>query len=833
MAAFFTKKLSWARCLVSFLPSLAAAILLCFLFDGPRLGFLYDFLLRRRPAMPVSPELLIIDTSIPGQELAEDILEPGAASSLLYTMAELGAGTLIIQVPILGLSAGGLAGEAEILYRFDEEFSILSRNIRNLFEGIKTGSVSPADSARYVGELVDLSEKGKERLVSALLRRDEEGLAGLERAEAFFGNARHPGDLRVQLIRTGSFDGARQLERIEKNEYSRARPDRDGVLRRITPVMKVPGLQDGAAGERTLEHVIFATLKKNYKSAEVVYYKAGPVLVLENGTQGADTFIPLDRNGALLFQLPGKGFDFRRIGITHFLNYDEGDRILRRLLAEGDALGIFQGIEGEKRPDFIYDYALSLREEFVSPYGVKDADKKLKWIELRNDYFSALESFLFGPSEMQLVRRYEEIIASEPLSNDQIKKIADMRDALIGSFAALRIKYDEVSALRKKLDAALSGSFCILGRGSADPGFGQKSESVFSLFEGFPGAFIRNIKSALNGRNLSDAEASALLANSILTGRAVRPGENLYLLLGSISCAFFICFLIKSSGIAATFGIGLLFTLLSGMGFSISFILSGIWLDPLIPVASGATGVMVSLLWALIYYRRYNQRFRLAYGPFVSRSCLRSVIRAGSPLPSQTVNARAAVVAIKYSGSSPRPASAEFSGRDLERNHSRSILAFYEEVSEVFTKAGGTIIGTEGDIVIVCFGSPLERVFLGGKRKISPYEENIHALAAPAQRAVEVVLETARREECRSWHFGLDIGNCTFSWTALSGYFALGNAVQRARILSRLGSRYNARIIISSAVNEALPDLAAKRLDTGKGAGASGEESFYSLAVRS
>ena len=151
-----TPKTTFFRFLSSFLPAAAAAALLCVLLDGPRLGPHYDFLLRRRPVAPVSQEILIIGSSVSVQQLGDDILEPEAAASLLYTMAELGAQTLIIQVPILGLSTGGTQGEAEIIYRFDEEFSILSRNIRNLFDAIRTGSVAPTESARYVGELVEL-----------------------------------------------------------------------------------------------------------------------------------------------------------------------------------------------------------------------------------------------------------------------------------------------------------------------------------------------------------------------------------------------------------------------------------------------------------------------------------------------------------------------------------------------------------------------------------------------------------------------------------------------------------------------------------------------------
>jgi class 3 adenylate cyclase len=159
------------------------------------------------------------------------------------------------------------------------------------------------------------------------------------------------------------------------------------------------------------------------------------------------------------------------------------------------------------------------------------------------------------------------------------------------------------------------------------------------------------------------------------------------------------------------------------------------------------------------------------------------------------------------------------------------VLAFQEKVSESFKKAGGTIIGTDGDMVSACFGSPLERVFLAGKKKVSPYEDNIHALATPALRAVDFISEIARRPECGFWNFGLDLGNCTFFWTAVSGYFALGTPVQRARILSRLAGRYRTRIVISSSVNEALPDLIATKLDILKEKDGPAGEPFYSLAI--
>ena len=823
MAAYISRKISWLRCLVSFMPSLGAAMLLCALFTGPRLGPFYDFLLRRRLPPPVSPELLIIDSSVPGQEFNDDILEPGTAASILYTMTELGARTLIIQVPILGLSAGGNVGEAEILYHFDEEFSLLSKNIRNLFDGIRTGSVAPSDAARYVGELVELSDKGKERLVSALVRRDEEGIVSMEKAAAFFGHARRPGDLRVQLIRSG--EGDRPGILAETNEYSRAQCDPDGVLRRIAPVLKQAEAPE--TGERTLEHTVYGALKTRYASAAIENAASGPVLAARNGPGNTNLLISLDRNGALLFEAPHRGEDFRRIGIADFLSYDEADRNLRRLLGEGEALGIYQGIEGENRPLFLYDYALTLREELASSAMNGDGEMRRAWIAARQNYFTSLEKFLYGPAEMKLVGACEEIIAAEYREPDSagIAGITEMRDALIRSFAVLRYRYNEVLELRGKLESELADSFCILGRGSARimPGAAETGNAF--PFQKIPGVLADAFKSAFRRENPTDTEASAILANAILTGRAVKPGSERLLFWIAIIWAFLTCVSIKSRGPGISLITGTIMTLLIGTGFSLSFVLSGFWLDPLIPSAACFSGVLVSFTWALVSKGRYSRRFRMAFGPFVSHACLRSVIHAGKPLPSQTVTAWAAVVAVRKSDPVTRRDSLD------PRVSAQAVLAFQEKVSALFKKAGGTIIGTEGDLVTACFGSPLERVFLKGKKASSPYEGNIHARAVPALRTVDFVSEIIRRPDSASWNFGLDMGNCTFSWTALSGYTALGLPVQRARILSNLTKRYNARIIISARVNEALPDLTVKKLDILREHGAAEGEHFYRLTV--
>jgi hypothetical protein len=785
MADYISKKKSWIRLLVSFFPAGGLAALLCTIMAGPRLGRLYDFLLFLRSPPPVARELLIIDTASPGENILDNILEPSAAASALLTMIELDAAALIIQVPVLGLSAGGSAGEEEILYRFDEEFGLLSRNIRNLFDAIRVGSVAPSEAARYVGELVELSERGKERLVSALVHRDEEGLIQLEKAASIFGNVRRPGDLLVQLIMAGREGPAAGAPGAlaSGNDYFRVPPDSDGTLRRIAPVLSLPG------GGGETEHIIYGALKSRYRSSAVEQGEWGPVLRVKNpltesraveseansGTSGsAERVIPLDRNGAVLFEIPHRGEDFRRAEFGKFLEYDEADRVLRRSLEDARSLGIYDSLEGEKNPVFLYDYSLSLKDDLLaSPPG---ADKS-RWVEARVRYFDSLNEFLYGSAEMRLIRGYEDLIAMEELSDEGIARLITLRDSTIQSFAKLRENYAETMDRRNSLESVLAGSFCIMGPLTSRAG---------------------------------DTEASALLANSFLTGRVIDPGRDLYLLLGALACALFTCLCIKRMGPVMTLGLGLFLSFLSGAGFAAAFIFSGLWLDPAVPAAAAAAGTLISFIWALEARRRFNRRFKEAYGPFVSGPCLKQLIRAGKPLPSQTLTVKTVAVAVR------NPMLVTREDRENCLTGAGAVLAFQNEAADIFKKAGAVVTGCEEDLVLASFGSPLDRTV------------GLTYLAAKAAGCIAGILKTP---EWSSWRFGLDLGECAFTWSALSGYSAFGRPMVRSRILSTLASRYKGRVVVSAGVSEALPDILTRKLDVLKGKDGSGGAALYELLI--
>jgi hypothetical protein len=750
MAAFISRKTSLVIMLTGLITAAGAVFLLNYLLAGPRLGPFYDFLLDRRPAPPVSRDILLIDTG--------DIIEPGDALPLLLTLAEMDASGLIVQVPVLGLAAGRSESEAEIRRRLDDEFYLLGRNIRNLFEAIRVGSVPPAETEHYVESLVELAERGKARLNSALARRDGEGALLFDRAAAAFGPVWIAGDMRVP-------QGLASLP-LESPWYSKPQADWDGKVRRISPVL--PAGTENSAG---LEHVVYAGLKARWNAPP------------EN--PGEEPLLP-GWSGEIFIETIRAGGEFRHLPLIRFREYEEADRTLAEMLKSAEAFGVFSAIQPEASPLLLYEYARSLREELLESPG---PEKKAAWVYGRSEYFAALDELLYGPAETTLVNGYEELIATETLKAEGLNRIRELRDELIRTFAGLREHYQKLLALRVTLESALGASFCIMG----------------------PPA---------------ETGPSALLANTLLTGRFIIPADGPCILLWSLSAACLTVFIIFALGSFRALCTGSFLSLLIAAGFSGNFIISGRWLDPLIPAGAALAGALAVFFFSFILIRRGSRRFRQAYGLHVNASCLKQLIRVGRPRPSETLRSRAAIVAIR-NGRLPVLEDTADSLTSV-----RALKTFQQKAAESFRRAGAVIIGMDGDLVLAALGSPLERIVqeqskTGARYNDDPLDRTAHN---PAVRAAGIIAALLREnQEAASWYFGIDIGDCAFFWSSLPGYTACGRPAIRARILSNLASRYKVKVIITEPVSGAVQDIPVRKLNALASGGE--KEYFYELLI--
>jgi hypothetical protein len=397
MKVFISGKQSLLMLLAGLCTAAGVVLLLNYLLTGPRLGPVYDALLSRRPAS-IARDLLLIRT--------EEMAEGGDVFSVLMGLNEFDASCLVIEVPVLGSPSSSARNEYEIRRRLDDEFDLVGRNARSLFDAIKLGLVPPSEAGRYVDSMVELANRGRDRLALTLgLREDSSQWVD---ASGSWGNVLEAWDLRpIEESARGSLPW-----------YARPLPDADGKLRRAAPIL----------GTNSVEHIVYRALKQKWDETGIEYTESGPVLSTGNAQ------FPLDKNLNILFERPPSWESVRQINIKRFLEYAEKDLEMRLLLRGTERSGWYSGIRPEKIPPILYDYALGLRRELLeSP----SQEKRAAWINARTEYFQSLDEF--------------------------VNSLADAKDDLFPAIAAIRDKHRELNELRGVFAEELVSSFCIMG----------------------------------------------------------------------------------------------------------------------------------------------------------------------------------------------------------------------------------------------------------------------------------------------------------------------------------------------------------------------------------
>lgn len=723
MPAFISRKTNFLIFLGGLCIAVAAIFLLNHLLAGPKLGPHYDFLLSRR-SPPVAREILLINTG--------EIVESSELFTALMTLSEFGASDLLLGARVVGSALPAAMSEWEMHRQFNEEFELLSSNIRNLFEAIRLGFLSPLAAPLYVERLVELAEQGRNRLTSMFFEYDE----SLVNAALIFGSFLDMADPRFL-----------------------PQPGRDN-LRRAAPF------------DAETEHPVFYSLKFRWAGFEVESYAdgigRGPVLVIHH-RDGEKLRLSMDAGGNILFDNPG--IQFRRLDIEKIIEYEEIDRRMRQLLTEAESLMAFSLTVPHRIPLFLFDHAIQLREDLLqSP----DPQKKAAWRAARADYFESLEDFLHGGTEELLKEKLmEEVLPldglEETAGESQNQETQETIDNLLRAFAAMRETQLELTRLRDNLREYLAFSYCIMG-----PIDGQ-----------------------------SHVKAAALFANVLLTGSHIKSVENLYILLLSFGAVFIILFGLHAIRPAIFLPAGLIAIILCGFGFGLLFVFSAYWIDPLIACGACATGVIFIFCAKTGVIRHRARRFCAAYGPAVSKPVLQELIRASKPLLSEIIVKKAAVIAVTDSSF--------YNTEESDLVQAAKIrAAFYAKVWELFTNAGAVIAGNNGDTVFVCFGSPLERIYLQNTQDT----RSLH----PAAKACEIVTKLLKDGQIQ-WHFGIDYGDCVFSWSPQTGYVAGGSPVNHASILLTMARRARisggARALISEPVLKKLGRPAEKIGSTG------------------
>jgi hypothetical protein len=651
----------------------------------------------------MSGELLIIET--------DEFIEGSDFFTVLLTLTEMDAANLILAGRLSPSTTPITLTEADIRRHFIDEYALLGSNIRNLFEGIRMGYVTPVQAPLFVEQVVESAENGKDRLIRVLIDRDEE----LIRSVAVFGSY--------------------------LDAYSKPLLDKDGKLRRVKPI-EIEG---------SVEHPLFANLKNRYAVSRIETTDQNLILWLR-GHDGKDLDIMLDNDGNIITPW---NCAFRRVNIDLFRKYEEAGNSMLEILAQANELKIFSGILPEQIPFFLGEYAQTLLDDLIK---TPNSENRAAWIGARADYFKSLEDFFAGSTETNFISGYEEIIADTDSSNkEKIDYLVGTKNELMNIFTLMNEVYAELSSSRSKLLEELGLSLCIMG----------PEPNVLS---------------------------SAMLANALITGSHIKTVSSRYMIFMSIAAVFVILLIILMMRPILLLILGFLLSVLFTAASCGAFIVYSYWIDPLIVLGSSITSSFL-LFYCKSAYLNYRARtFRSAYRTAVSKENLRKLINYGRPGLSEVNVAYAAVIAIKDINLYNKEE------HETVKDAGKMKKVFYTTAKKLLFHSGAVIAGFEGNTILACFGSPLE---LQPKLTAYKWAEDGQPLAKsyhPVDKACALVSQLLTNEKI-SWYFGIDAGECTFSWSPETGFSVSGSPAVYARTLVSKTSR-NRRALVSDSVAE-------------------------------
>jgi len=767
MARFLTKRVLLIRLLIPALIAVALAFTLWHFLKGPVLGEEFDYLSQKRPQPPIASEILIINIGNKEDLTDKNVISPAIACSIMETLTEMSASNLIIQTPVLGISYSSPQSSTELLYRFEDEFNIINGNVKNLFEGIKTGAIEPAEAETFVNDVVQLNDEGKKRLLRSTLRTSDEELRELEKVFQVFGNAEIQRGVELSIISHKNENKGEMpnISALYSSTYSEGVFDEDGKIRRVIPFITIDSDKNIYK-----EHIAYAALKRQFP--------------------GRDWSFHTDENGALIFERPKTGMDaagqasaFREIPLHLFIEYYDLDKTLYKLLADSVSLSSYGGILPDKYPSFLYENAEKIQNLLFSedednegaaaePDARDTKALKTDWIAARKEYFSALARFFSGVVENDIYASYNKLIEEEKaentLSEAGAQKLLSIRDGELKKYHIAKEVYNELQKIRNLLERNLKGSFCILG------------------------------ETDLSADVLGSADISALLANSLLTGNSIevepKNGVLFYSFIALGAAAILTFFLPPS----ATFFIGILLSALAWFVFAERFIQFGVWLDPVIPAAAAFSAAFASYIIALIARASMSASLKRTFGAIMPREKLIRLIKSRKALPEDYKTVRSTVVAIYNSDFKKNSVDNSFIAAKIYKK-------FTSEVSEVFIEGGALIISSSSDTVLAVFDSPLDEIIQKKSFLAKLLSDGDGGEGSKGKSPKNSVLKAAKliselpEDNTRTgrWLFGLDFGECTYLRSPTGTYTAQGKVIDRAIELSRLCVDYDVKAIAS------------------------------------
>ena len=772
----------------------------------------YDLFLHVKPAVAENQSILLLDvddlaiSKVGVWPWSRDVMANG-----LILMREFGAGYAVFDIEYVNKSPRGLDAfvlRQDVPDAFNQEFSQIQTSIQQLFDAIRSGNIQIKDAPSYVSELQGLTDQGKLKLLDTVKSVERDNDAYLGKAARFFGSAFFTvnapdtpdqnaspelaqlalGNLALKnvTVQSDSVRSAASLSPAILPVIQGARGagfpnvvvDPDGVRRRIDLVKSYKG--------KYFAQLAFRPLLDWLGDPEVVLKRGGIVLKGASvpGTGKKDIAIPLTPDGLLMINWSPHSYlsSFRHLSFYELVYHRQlEDDLLYNLKLMGQS-GYLSYYKGETPLLDMYGFCEKLKAEMLGGGQLSGMDD---YVKARAAFFEAVGQFLSGDAEKGIIADVDKVLANRRLSKDERANAEAVKQEVPKVFGETRGVYANLMKTRQILSQNLPGSFCIIGitaTSTTDIGVNP-----------FVGQYV-------------NVGTHASVVNTILQGRFLNQTPWWYGILLALIFSFAVTFVILNmdalrSMVIGAAGVVVLFGL-----FMAFFLLTGIYVDTLTPVAAVFLTFIVLTAIKFLRTEREKSFVRNAWGHYLSSEVINDLLANPEKL---NLGGEKKFMTAMFTDVRGFSSISEV----LDPTALVHLINLYlTGMSDIILELRGTIDKYEGDAIISFFGAPVDL----------PDHARRACMAAIRMKRAEAALNERFLSEKISpsalhTRIGINTGEMTvgnMGTPQRMDYTMMGSSVNLASRLEGVNKLYGTWIMMSEMTQESLgQDFLVRKLD--------------------
>ncbi len=772
----------------------------------------YDALLHLRPEIPENKAILLIDIDDPS--IAQVGVWPWSRNIMadgLILMKEMGADYSVFDIEYtekspLGVNADIL--EKEIPESFTKGFDTINGNMKDLFEALSSGSISIQDAGDYINQLAGLNDETKKELLKKVTEIARDNDTYLGEAARFFGNA----FFTINMLpgKEGKVTG-KEKEYILKHVAIKNIKNTDEHIQTAVDIRPaIPAILDKAAGagfpnvpidadgvmrginliEKYDNHyfpqLVLSPLLHYFGNPQVTVTKSTITLsgVTIKGKPSKNIVIPLSEKKRLLVNWTKSSFrnSFRHLSYYELVLNKKLEKRLLDNLKTIDAAGYLSYYTGGTNLLGNYFKAEQIRKAVLSG---GDTAEIASYIKLRSTFFREVGNFLNSSAEKDLLTDIDNVLQAPDVDKETKSTYAAVKKEVPGNFSAIRDVYTDLMKSRKKLAAALTGSFCIIGQTGT-----STTDIGVTPFE----------------KEYMNVGIHANTANTILNRSFLDAYPWWYSAVLAFIFSILLSLIIKKRKPAPSVIIGFACTLVVTGFLGGYFIATGVYLSILTPFLSLFFTAITLFLFNFFTLEKEKSFLRNAFSHYLSTDVINELISNPEKLNLGGEKKELSAIFTDIQGFSS--ISEKLDPTDLVH----LLNAYLTAMSNIILDYRGTIDKYEGDAIISFFGAPVEY-----------HDHAAHACrAAVKMKRIEFELNERFVTEKMTpsplfTRIGINTGPMVvgnMGTPKKMDYTIMGNAVNLASRLEGVNKMYGTGILISDSTYTAGgDDFTVRKLD--------------------